>query len=201
MIDEKNLENEEQTPKTKSTESANQTTEDTSIEEIAVEELVEDNIDAQSKSAHDDFDWSVSRKHALPYTESEIEAYLKQYESTLSAVMEGEIVAATVSAINSNDVVLDISYKSDGLLPVSEFRDFPDLKVGDKVDVYVEQQEDMRGQLILSRRKAKLLRAWESIVDSFENGTIIKGTVVSKTKGGLIVDTVRFGNIPSGFSN
>ena len=86
-------------------------------------------------------------------------------------------------------MVLDINYKSDGLLPVSEFRDFPDLKIGDKVDVYVEQQEDMRGQLILSRRKAKLLRAWESIVDSFENGTIIKGTVVSKTKGGLIVDT------------
>ncbi len=190
MKDEKDLENEKQTPDNVSKESANQSTEDdTSIEEIAVQELVEDNTEEQLKSPHDDFDWSISKKHGLPYTESEIEAYLKQYESTLSAVMEGEIVAATVSAINSNDVVLDINYKSDGLLPVSEFRDFPDLKIGDKVDVYVEQQEDMRGQLILSRRKAKLLRAWESIVDSFENGTIIKGTVVSKTKGGLIVDT------------
>ncbi len=189
MLDEKNLENEKQTQEVEAPESAEQTTEDTSIKAIAVEELVEDNREEQLKSAHDDFDWTMTKDHDLPYTESEIEDYLKQYEATLSAVIEGEIIAATVSAINNGDVVLDINFKSDGLLPLSEFRDFPDLKVGDKVDVYVEQQEDARGQLILSRRKAKLLRAWESIVDSFENGTIIKGTVVSKTKGGLIVDT------------
>ena len=189
MSDEKNLENEKQTQDPVKTESAPQTTEDTSIDAIAVEELVEDDREAQLKSAHDDFDWTMTKDHELPYSESEIEAYLKQYEATLSSVMEGEIISATVSAITNGDVVLDINFKSDGLLALSEFRDFPDLKVGDKVDVYVEQQEDMRGQLVLSRRKAKLLRAWESIVDSFENGTIIKGTVVSKTKGGLIVDT------------
>jgi small subunit ribosomal protein S1 len=85
-------------------------------------------------------------------------------------------------------VVLDIGFKSDGLVPTSEFRDTPDLAPGDQIDVYVEQQEDARGQLVLSRRKAKLLRAWENIVDSYENGTVIKGTVISKTKGGLIVD-------------
>jgi small subunit ribosomal protein S1 len=97
-------------------------------------------------------------------------------------------VKGFVTSINGGDVVLDINYKSDGLIPLSEFRDIPGLAVGDYVDVYVEQQEDGRGQLVLSRRKAKLLRSWESIVDSFENGTIIKGTVISKTKGGLIVD-------------
>ena len=189
MVDEKNLENEEQNLETMYSESEKQTNEDTSVEEIAVEELVDDNLEAQLKSPHDDFDWSITKKHGLPYSESEIESYLKQYESTLSAVSEGEIISAKVSAISAGDVVLDINFKSDGLLPLSEFRDFPNLKVGDKVDVYVEQQEDARGQLVLSRRKAKLLRAWESIVDSFENGTIIKGTVISKTKGGLIVDT------------
>jgi small subunit ribosomal protein S1 len=83
---------------------------------------------------------------------------------------------------------LDINYKSDGIISLSEFRDIQDLKVGDYVDVYVESQEDARGQLVLSRKKAKLLIAWDTIVDSFNNGTIIKGTVISKTKGGLIVD-------------
>src|SRR5690606_38218379 len=91
-------------------------------------------------------------------------------------------------AISGGDVVLDINYKSDGLVALSEFRDMAEIKVGDYVEVYVEKQEDIRGQLVLSRRKAKLLRAWESIVDSYNNGTIIKGLVVSKTKGGLIVD-------------
>ncbi|MEL6972099.1 MAG: 30S ribosomal protein S1, partial [Bacteroidota bacterium] len=83
---------------------------------------------------------------------------------------------------------IDINFKSDGLIPLSEFRDTPDLAVGDNVEVYVEQQEDARGQLVLSRRKAKLLRAWDAIKDSYENGTVIKGTVISKTKGGLIAD-------------
>src|SRR5690606_35827808 len=84
--------------------------------------------------------------------------------------------------------ILDLNSKSDGLLALSEFRDLPELKVGDKIDVYVEQQEDAKGQMVLSRRKAKLLRAWERIKDSYENGTVIKGNIVSKTKGGLIVD-------------
>ncbi|MCR9285860.1 MAG: 30S ribosomal protein S1 [Bacteroidetes bacterium] len=139
--------------------------------------------------AHDDFDWDQSdKKHNLPYTPSEIQAYLTEYDGTLTAVLENEIVAGTVSSIHGGDVVLDINYKSDGLVSLGEFRDQPDLKVGDKVDVYVEKQEDDRGQLVLSRRKAKLLRAWEALKDSFDNGTVIKGIVISKTKGGLIVD-------------
>ena len=151
--------------------------------EEAVEEVVEETV------AHDDFDWSVGKKHTLAYTEEQIKDYLEQYEATLSALVENEIVSGHVTALTSGDAVLDIGNKSDGLVSLSEFRDMPDLKVGDSVEVYVETQEDKRGQLVLSRRKAKLLRAWETIVDSFKNGTVIKGTVISKTKGGLIVDT------------
>jgi small subunit ribosomal protein S1 len=137
---------------------------------------------------HDDFDWSQTSKHTLNYTETEIQQYLEQYEATLSAVIEGEIVKGTVSEVKDGTVLLDINFKSDGLLSQSEFRDMPDLAVGDHVEVYVERQEDERGQLVLSRRKAKLLRAWESIKDSFENGTVIKGVIISKTKGGLIAN-------------
>jgi len=156
------------------------------VDKINLEELVD--ADDMSGTAHDDFPWDKGNLHALPYTEEETQNYLAEYEQTLTSVLENEIVKAKVSTIHNGDVVLDINCKSDGLISLSEFRDLPDLKAGDLVDVYVEQQEDHRGQLVLSRRKAKLLKAWESIVDSFENGTVIKGTVVSKTKGGLIVD-------------
>lgn len=156
------------------------------VDKINLEELVDAND--MSGTAHDDFPWDKGNLHALPYTDEETQNYLAEYEQTLTSVLENEIVKAKVSTIHNGDVVLDINCKSDGLISLSEFRDLPDLKAGDYVDVYVEQQEDYRGQLVLSRRKAKLLKAWESIVDSFENGTVIKGTVVSKTKGGLIVD-------------
>ena len=139
-------------------------------------------------TAHDDFNWNITNKGGINYSEEESISFKEQYASTMNAVLENEIVKGFVTSINGGDVVLDINYKSDGLIPLSEFRDIPGLAVGDYVDVYVEQQEDGRGQLVLSRRKAKLLRSWESIVDSYENGTIIKGTVISKTKGGLIVD-------------
>ena len=139
-------------------------------------------------TAHDDFNWNITNKGGINYSDEEAVSFREQYSSTMNAVLENEIVKGFVTSINGGDVVLDINYKSDGLIPLSEFRDIPGLAVGDYVDVYVEQQEDGRGQLVLSRRKAKLLRSLESIVDSFENGTIIKGTVISKTKGGLIVD-------------
>ncbi|MCL4140859.1 UNVERIFIED_CONTAM: hypothetical protein GTU68_039514 [Idotea baltica] len=113
---------------------------------------------------------------------------LKSYEASLNTIKESEIADAVVMAIVGGDVVLDLKYKSDGLVSLSEFRDMPDLKVGDTVRVYVQETEDDRGQLILSRKKAKLLQAWENIVDSYENGTIITGTVIHKTKGGLIAD-------------
>ncbi len=161
-------------------------TEEVAPESISLEEL---NPIVVDNTPHDEFDWDDADKHSLPYSEKEIADYLAQYESTLNRVLVNEIVSGRVSAINAGDIVLDINYKSDGLVSLSEFRDIPDLAVGDHVDVYVEQQEDERGQLILSRRKAKLLRAWENIVDSYENGTVIKGTIIHKTKGGLIADT------------
>ncbi len=177
MLDEKNLDNETQeTPENQ----------DVAAEgDISAKPKVKKE---EPKPAHDDYDWSQTQKQGLPYPEEKIEEYTKQYESTLSAVVENELVSAVVNSIQDGDVVLDIGFKSDGLISLSEFRDTPDMKVGDSVEVYVEQQENERGQLVLSRRKAKLLRAWENIKDSFTNGTVIKGVVVSKTKGGLIAD-------------
>ena len=162
------------------------------IEEVteAVEEKTEAVKAPEPQVAHDDFDWDVGNKHQLPYTEEEIEAYLKDYDATITEIKESDIVAAKVIAVSGRDVLLDLGTKSNGFLPISEFRDLPDLAAGDTVDVYIEKQEDEKGQLVLSRKKAKLLRAWESIKDSHENGTIIKGTVIHKTKGGLIVDTM-----------
>ncbi|MEM1323819.1 MAG: 30S ribosomal protein S1 [Bacteroidota bacterium] len=201
MLDEKNLENEEieevtpdnaessEEPTAEVAETAAPTPTPTTTEEGSEEELVLDPPENQhAGTPHDEFDWDLGNRHALPYSETEIKDYLNQYEATLTSVLENEIVKGKVSAISEGDVVLDINYKSDGLIPLSEFRDMPDLAVGDMVEVYVENQEDIRGQLVLSRRKAKLLRAWENIVDSYNNGTVIKGLIVSKTKGGLIVD-------------
>jgi small subunit ribosomal protein S1 len=145
-------------------------------------------VDVQSGGAHDDFNWSIDKRGTLHYPPAEHAAMLKEYDATLSNVVENEIITGRVSAISGGDVVLDINYKSDGLISLNEFRDIPGLQQGDQVEVYVESQEDSQGQLGLSRRKAKILRAWESIVDSFKNGTIIRGSVISKTKGGLIVD-------------
>lgn len=164
------------------------TEEDEDMDEDDDDLKVDDPEPEVEGSAHDDYDWSVTNKHELPYSEEQIEKYLSDYEGSISSINNNEIVKGKVSQISGGDVVLDINYKSDGLVSLSEFRDLPDLDVGDEVDVYVEQREDERGQLVLSRKKAKLQRAWENIVDSYHNGTIIKGTIISKTKGGLIVD-------------
>lgn len=140
------------------------------------------------ETPHDDFDWSISNRNQYVYPKEEFARLESLYEKTLGAVNENEVIKAKVSQVTGGDAVLDINFKSDGLVSLSEFKDIEGLKVGDEVDVYVERQEDEKGQLILSRRKAKLLKAWERLVDSFNNGTIINGTVISKTKGGLIVD-------------
>jgi small subunit ribosomal protein S1 len=168
--------------------------ENTENKEVLVEDL--SNIDellvtetkTSTSTAHDDFDWSVGKRNTIAYTKDQKDQQLQNYEKTLNSVAEFEVVKGKVSAIHGGDVILDINYKSDGLVPLSEFRDTPDLKIGDYVDVYVENKEDLRGQLVLSRRKAKLLKGWDTLVDSYKNGTIIKGFVLSKTKGGLIVD-------------
>jgi small subunit ribosomal protein S1 len=157
------------------------------IEETPDDLLFENEFDFRS-TPHDDFDWSVGKKNTVHYAQSEQAKYLDTYEKTLNSLTEFEVVSARVTSITKSDVLLDVNYKSDGLVPLSEFRDTPDLKVGDYVDVYIESKEDLKGQLVLSRRKAKLIKSWDILVDSFTNGTIIKGFVTSKTKGGLIVE-------------
>lgn len=138
--------------------------------------------------AHDDFDWTIKKTQTHSYKPEEYEKMLSDYDSTFSDINEFEVVQGKVVAIRDGDVILDINYKSNGVIPLSEFREVDDLKIGDPVDVYVERKEDENGQLVLSRRKARLLKTWDALTDSYHNDTIIKGTIVSKTKGGLIVD-------------
>ncbi len=113
---------------------------------------------------------------------------VKTYDDTLGAMKDKEVVMGTVTALNKREVVVNIGYKSDGVVPMSEFRYNPDLKVGDEVEVYVENQEDKKGQLILSHKKARSARSWERITDAFERDEILKGYVRGRTKGGMIVD-------------
>jgi small subunit ribosomal protein S1 len=155
-------------------------------EPLALE--IDSDVAVSTSSAFDDFDWGRSKRGQIRYSEADSQRMFNDYDESMKALAIGEVVKGRVSAISGNDVVLDINYKSDGLLPLSDFREIQDLKIGDYVDVYIESQEDAKGQLQLSRRKAKLLRAWEAILDSFKNHTVIRGTVISKTKGGLIVD-------------
>jgi len=110
------------------------------------------------------------------------------YDKTFKQVVDNEIVKAIVTAITDSDIILNIGFKSDGMIPRSEFKDTPDLKIGDEVDVYVENKENKKGQLVLSRRKAKLTKAWDYICEANEKDTVVKGRIISKTKGGLIVD-------------
>jgi small subunit ribosomal protein S1 len=112
----------------------------------------------------------------------------KLYDGTFSSINKGEIITGTVVNVNSKDVVLNIGFKSDGLVSLSEFRDTPDLKIGDTVEVFVESQEDANGQLVLSRKRAKTQKSWERINSALDNDEIITGFVKSRTKGGLIVD-------------
>ncbi|KHJ38883.1 30S ribosomal protein S1 [Pedobacter glucosidilyticus] len=150
-----------------------------SIEDIKSSSLVAD---------PNDFDWDADDKVFGNYNQADREKMEQMYAGTFNSVEKGEIISGTVVTINSKDVVLNIGFKSDGLVPVNEFRDTPDLKVGDSVDVFVEQREDANGQLVLSRKRAKTQRSWEMINEALENDTIINGYVKSRTKGGLIVD-------------
>ncbi|WPU97174.1 30S ribosomal protein S1 [Mucilaginibacter sabulilitoris] len=135
-----------------------------------------------------DFDWDADDKKFGNYSDSDREKFEKMYDGTFSSITKGEIITGTVVNVNNKDVVLNVGFKSDGLVSVSEFRDTPDLKIGDKVDVFVESQEDANGQLVLSRKRAKTQKSWERINSALDNDEIITGFVKSRTKGGLIVD-------------
>ena len=122
------------------------------------------------------------------HSEADRKTMEKLYEETLTRIYEKELVNGTVVGITDRDVIINIGFKSDGLIPLSEFRDTPDLKAGDEVEVYLEEQENASGQLVLSRRKAKIVKAWESIQNALNNDEIIEGFIKRRTKGGLIVD-------------
>ena len=110
------------------------------------------------------------------------------YAGTLSEITEKEVIKGVVVGVNDKDVIINIGFKSDGLVPLSEFRDLASIQVGDEVDVFIEEQENALGQLILSRKKAKIVRAWHDIEAALENDSVIEGLVKRRTKGGLIVD-------------
>ena len=112
----------------------------------------------------------------------------KAYDETLNKIQEHEVVEGTVISVDKKEVVVNIGYKSDGIIPASEFRYNPELKVGDKVEVYVEDQEDKKGQLVLSHKKARLSKSWELINKALDNDEIIQGYIKCRTKGGMIVD-------------
>lgn len=131
---------------------------------------------------------SPAPKFGEDYTAQERAALTQSYEATLTSIKAHEVVQGTVIDISNRDVILTIGFKSDGLVPLNEFRDLPDLKPGDEVEVYIEAQEDAQGQLILSRKKAKLVRGWEKIQAAASDNGVVEGLVKRRTKGGLIVD-------------
>jgi len=139
-------------------------------------------------SAHDDFDWDADEAGFQSYSKEDRLKLEEQYNNTFNPVTEKEVVKGVVVAINDKDVVVNIGFKSDGMVPRTEFRDMPDLKVGDNVEVFVDIAEDKMGQLILSRRKALQETAWERIIEAMESDTVVTGYVRSRTKGGLVVD-------------
>ena len=135
----------------------------------------------------EDFNWDAyeSGDAVTNVSKEELE---KAYDSTLNKVNDREVVDGTVIAMNKREVVVNIGYKSDGIIPLSEFHYNPDLKVGDTVEVYIENQEDKKGQLILSHKKARATRSWDRVNAALENEEIIKGYIKCRTKGGMIVD-------------
>lgn len=110
------------------------------------------------------------------------------YDNTLTEITEKEVITGTVVGINDKDVIINIGFKSDGLVPLNEFRDIEGLKIGDEVELFIEEQENALGQLVLSRKKAKMVKAWQTIEEALEQDNVIEGLVKRRTKGGLIVD-------------
>ena len=142
--------------------------------------------DVQKVQPLADFNWDEFENGS--HAEASKNDLTKAYDETLNKIQEHQVVEGTVISVDKKEVVVNIGYKSDGIIPASEFRYNPDLKPGDKVEVYVENQEDKRGQLVLSHKKARLQKSWENINKALENDEVIQGYIKSRTKGGMIVD-------------
>lgn len=156
-------------------------------DEGPMEDIVAPVIDKVVNVKPEEFDWEAYAQDE-PYSKEQKAELLEMYDKTLSSVGEGEVVDGTVIALTKREVVINIGYKSEGVISLSEFRHNPDLKIGDVVEVYVENQEDKRGQLVLSHKKARSLRSWDRINRALDKDEIIKGYIKCRTKGGMIVD-------------
>jgi small subunit ribosomal protein S1 len=177
-------------PTTEGTENTEATASVTVEEEVTAEEPLElysTADDAAFMNENGEFSWEAYES-AGGYTASERDRYDSLYENTLSTIAEKTVIEGTVVSVGKKEVVINIGYKSEGVVAVTEFRYNPDLKAGDRVPVYVELQEDKNGQLIVSHKTARLFSAWGNVNAALESGEIIKGEVKCRTKGGLIVD-------------
>ena len=154
--------------------------------EVAVEATAEE-VAPVAVSA-DEFDWDALEKESEGFAGDRENDLEELYNNTLNTVSEKEVLEGTVIAMNKREVVVDIGYKSDGIVSLNEFRYNPDLKVGDSVEVYVESLEDKKGQMILSHKKARAVRSWDRVNEALEKDEIIKGYIKCRTKGGMIVD-------------
>ncbi len=172
-------------------------------EEAEEEKVEEEKAEEQKKAApkasgeskkeaetleDDDLDFEDDGGFGDEYSDEDRKKMEAMYEATLTEINEKEVIKGRVVGITDRDVIVNIGFKSDGLVALSEFRDVADLKAGDEVEVYIEEQENASGQLILSRRKAKIVKAWEQIQEAFDKDLVIDGMVKRRTKGGLIVD-------------
>ncbi|MBC8320636.1 MAG: 30S ribosomal protein S1 [Bacteroidetes bacterium] len=157
------------------------------MEEEIVVKQEEEEIEAEA-DVPVEFDWDALGKKQDSYSVSERTKLEDIYTNSLSSIVEHEVIDGTIVGISNREVVINIGYKSDGIVPFNEFRYNPDIKIGDKVDIYVENQEDSSGQMILSHKKARTLKSWDRINEVFDKDEIINGYVKCRTKGGLIVD-------------
>ncbi len=142
----------------------------------------------QTQTAHDDFDWSVDKRNVASYSKEDRDMYEQAYDGTFKSIEEAELINGTIVGLTKTDVIVNIGFKSDGLISLNEFRDLPAIQIGEDVEVMVVEKEDRNGHLHLSRKQARQLRAWQKIVEVYKTGEVVHGTVTSKTKGGLIVD-------------
>ncbi|MBP5367992.1 MAG: 30S ribosomal protein S1 [Bacteroidales bacterium] len=162
---------------------------DTEAQESAEEEvIVKPKSSYKNNASTMDFDWESVSNKGTGYSAAKRKELESEYDKTLSSITENQVIDGTVIAITSREVVINIGYKSEGIVSLNEFRYNPELKVGDKVEVYVENQEDKNGQLVLSHKKARALRSWDRVNEALNNDEIIKGYIKCRTKGGMIVD-------------
>ena len=166
---------------------ADEINEENLVKEEKSDEIIEENLVEEEKNRVEPFDWEEAVKDDI-YSVEERADLEKEYTSTLTEIIDKQVLDGTVVTITDREVVVDINFKSDGVISFNEFKYNLELKVGDTVEVLVEKQEDKNGQLVLSHRRARVLRAWEKVNDALETGEVVNGQISSRTKGGMIVD-------------